>query len=292
MQLLKLLKFVWQHPLNAEGRLAALLRVVKWQIASRLFAGPMALPFVESTMLFASRGMTGATGNYYCGLHEFREMAFVLHLLRSGEHFVDVGANIGSYTILAAGGAGAKVTAVEPIQLTFSHFERNILLNGLAGQVRACRLGLSDRNGSLKFSLDLDTVNHVLAAGEVLPGIDVPVMRLDELVDNDVPLLIKIDVEGYEREVLLGAEKTLADRRLLAVIMETNGSGARYGVADDELILIMARYGFSTFSYDPFTRRLVDASFANGNTIFVRDKSIVETRVTNAKHFHLVNGTI
>jgi FkbM family methyltransferase len=292
MELLKLFKFVWQHPLNAGGRLAALLRVVKWQIASRLFAGPLALPFVESTMLFASRGTTGATGNWYCGLHEFRDMAFVLHLLRPGEHFADVGANIGSYSILAAGGAGARVTAVEPIPATASNLERNILLNHLSSQVRVCRLGLSDVNGSLKFSLDLDTVNHVLAPGESLPGIEVPVIRLDELIGDDVPVLIKIDVEGFEREVLLGADKTLADAGLLAVIMETNGSGARYGVADHELIVIMARYGFTPFGYDPFERRLVGTSVADGNTIFVRDKSRVEGRITKAKHFQLVNGKI
>ncbi len=99
-----LLKFVWNHPLNRKGRWAAWLRVLRWQLAARLMPGRIALPFVEETWLFAQRGMTGATGNWYCGLHEVEEMAFVLHLLRVGEHFVDIGANIGSYTMLAGGG--------------------------------------------------------------------------------------------------------------------------------------------------------------------------------------------
>ena len=292
MNFFRLLKYVWQHPLNAGGKFAALLRVIKWQFASRLFVGPIALPFVEKTLLFASRGMTGATGNWYCGLHEHREMAFVLHLLRSGEHFADVGANIGSYTVLAAGGAGARVTAVEPIPTTFSHLERNVVLNRLTEQTRLCRLGLSNSNGTLRFSLELDTVNHVLAENENLPGIDVPVMMFDELVGDDVPVLMKIDVEGHERAVLLGGEKTLADSRLLAVIMETNGSGARYGVADDELISIMARHGFAMFGYDPFLRRLSNTNAADGNTIFVRDRPAVEARLARARHFYLVNGTI
>jgi len=70
--------------LNANGKLAALWRVLCWQIASRLMQGLIALPFVQGTTLFARRGMTGATGNWYCGLHEVHEMAFVLHLLRGG----------------------------------------------------------------------------------------------------------------------------------------------------------------------------------------------------------------
>lgn len=292
MHFFRLIRFVWSHPLNNGKRLAALLRVAKWQLASRLFFGPIALPFVEKTMLFTSRGMAGATGNWYCGLHEYKEMAFVLHLVRRDEHFLDVGANIGSYTVLASGGAGARVTAVEPIPATFSHLERNVILNGLSEQTRLCRLGLSSSGGSLRFSLELDTVNHVLAENEVLPGVDVPVMTLDDLVGDDVPVLIKIDVEGHELAVLMGGEKTFADTRLLAVIMETNGSSARYGVSDDELIAIMTRHGFSMFGYEPLSRRLVGTNITDGNTIFVRDKPLVDSRLACAKHFQLVNGTI
>jgi hypothetical protein len=102
--LFRLVRFVWNHPMNRSARLAALGRVIRWQLASRLVLGPIALPFINGTYLFATRGMTGATGNWYCGLHEYEDMPFVLHNLKSGDLFVDVGANIGSYSILAAGG--------------------------------------------------------------------------------------------------------------------------------------------------------------------------------------------
>lgn len=286
-----LLKYVWCHPLNEGGRLAALWRVFRWQVASRLMPGLIALPYVGDTALFASRGMTGATGNWYCGLHEVHEMAFVLHLLRPGEHFVDVGANVGSYTVLA-GGVGARVTAVEPIPATFTHLQRNVALNGLGDRVRCCQTGLSDQPGSLRFSSGLDTVNHVLAAGEDLLGVDVLVTRLDDLVAHDAPMLMKIDVEGHELAVLQGGQATLGDRRLLAVIMETNGSGVRYGVSDEQLIVLMRGHGFAPFGYDPFARRLVDVTAGSGNTVFVRDKFAVEARVSVAPTFRLVNGEI
>ena len=269
-----------------------MLRVIRWQLAARLLPGPIALDYVEHTQLFATLGMTGATGNWYCGLHEVREMAFVLHLLREDDHFLDVGANIGSYTILAGGGVGARVTAVEPIPETFAHLERNVALNGLASQVRTCRLGLSDQTSILRFTTGLDSVNHVLAEGENVPGIDVPVMRLDELVGQDVPLLIKIDVEGHERSVLIGGERTLSDPRLLAVIMETNGSGAHYGISDEDVINMMCGYGFAPFSYDPFARKLIDAQQTDGNTVFVRDRAFVEDRVESSRQYKLINRQI
>ena len=287
-----LLKYVWHHPLNANGKLAALWRVLRWQIAARLMPGLITLPYVQGTSLFANRGMTGATGNWYCGLHEVHEMAFVFHLLRPGEHFVDVGANVGSYTVLAGGGVKARVTAVEPIPATFTHLQRNVALNDMNDRVRCCQVGLSDKPGALRFSADLDTVNHVLAEGEDLPSVDVPVTRLDDLVGQDVPVLMKIDVEGHELAVLHGGAATLGDERLLAVIMETNGSGVRYGVSDDQLIAVMRGHGFAPFGYDPFGRRLVDVMDASGNTIFVRDKAAVEARVRAAPRFRLVNGEI
>lgn len=287
-----LLRYVWNHPLNANGKFVALLRVLRWQFVSRMMSGPIALPYVAGTFLFATRGMTGATGNWYCGLHELDEMAFVLHLLRRDEHFLDVGANVGSYSILAGGAARARVKAVEPIPSTFTHLQRNVVLNGLDERVRCCQAGLSDVHGVLRFSSDLDTVNHVLAEGENLPGTDVPVLRLDDLVGQDVPTLIKIDVEGHELAVLRGGSDTLHDARLLAVIMETNGSGARYGVSDDALIAEMKDYGFAPFGYDPFRRRLKDSAQANGNTVFVRDRGAVEERCRSAPKFRLVNGEI
>jgi FkbM family methyltransferase len=292
MGLRQLATFVWEHPLNANGRFSALGRVVRWQLASRLIAGPIALPFVEGTSLFAMRGMTGATGNWYCGLHEVREMAFVLHLLRADEHFVDVGANVGSYSVLAGGAVGARVTAVEPIPEAFAHLTRNIALNGLSARVHACQCGLSQASGVLRFTRDLDSMNHVLAAGEELPAIDVPVRTLDDLVGSDTPVLVKIDVEGHERAVLIGGFRTLADPALLAVIVETNSSGSRYGVSDTDLVSLMHGHGFLPYAYDPFNRRLGDVAEGVGNTVFVRDRTTVEARLRGAKRYRLINGTI
>lgn len=292
MSLRRLLTFIWNHPLNAGHRFRALGRLVRWQVASRLMAGPIALPFVEDTVLLAKRGMTGATGNWYCGLHEVRDMAFVLHMLRPEDHFLDVGANIGSYSILAGGAVGAHVTCIEPILETFSVLVQNIAYNGLTAHVKAFQCGVSDAPGILRFTTGLKCMNHVLGPDEDLPFSEVPVQTLDDLMGRDVPQLIKIDVEGHERSVLLGATRILGDPRLLAVVMETNGSGARYGISDSELVSLMKEKGFSPYGYDPFLRQLVDASHADGNTVFVRDPALVRARVQSSRHYRLVNGPI
>lgn len=287
-----LLRYVWTHPLNAGARMAAIGRVVRWQVASRLRSAPIALPFVAGTRLAMTRGMTGATGNWYCGLHEYREMAFALHMLRAKDCFLDVGANVGSYTVLASGAVGARSVAVEPVPATREHLIRNVELNGLQERVRLWPGGLGSAVGTLRFSSSLDTVNHVLTSGEDLPGVEVPVTTLDELMGDDVPALIKIDVEGYEHEVLAGAQRTLADTRLMAVIMEVNGSGVRYGSRDAELVAAVCHHEFAACVYDPFTRTLEAAAGSSGNVIFVRDLAAVRRRIAGAPQYVLVNGTI
>jgi len=81
--------------------------------------------------------MHGATGNIYVGLHEFEQMAFLLHCLRSEDIFIDVGANVGSYTVLASAAVGAKTIAFEPIESEYNGLMANIELNGIAHLVDA-----------------------------------------------------------------------------------------------------------------------------------------------------------
>ncbi|MDO8864170.1 FkbM family methyltransferase [Haliea sp. E1-2-M8] len=288
-----LLNFVVSHPLNRGARLAAILRVIRWQLGSRFLPAGAALPFVQGTHLFVTRGMTGATGNWYCGLHETNDMGLVLHALRPDELFVDVGANIGSYTILAAGAVGADTIAIEPVPATFAALGRNVFLNDLHDRVRCMNIGLGDAAGELRFTSAQDTTNHVLAEGEGEAFVTVNVLPLDEVCADRTPLIIKIDVEGYEHAVIAGGQSTLASPSLQVVIMETNGSGLRYGWDDAQLVDTMREFGFTTCSYDPILRRLESAAPSEtSNTLFVRDVAAMQERVSQAARFQLVNGDI
>src|ERR1700761_268360 len=102
MNIFSLLRFIYSHPLNRNNKLKSIFRFLKWQINIRLNPYPIIYTYTEKAKLIVKKGMTGATGNMYCGLHEYNEMAFLLHLLREDDLFIDIGANIGSYTVLAS----------------------------------------------------------------------------------------------------------------------------------------------------------------------------------------------
>ena len=247
-------------------------------------------------MLLVEPGMTGATGNIYTGLHEFPDMAFALHLLRKDDLFVDVGANIGSYTVLAAS-VGAKSISIEPIKNAYDHLMRNIHLNDISASVDARQIGISSSTGTLTFTNGLDTVNHVVNGREQSQSntCEVQVEALDDVIAGLKPVLIKIDVEGFEREVVAGAKEALAEKSLLAVIMELNGSGNRYDYDESELYNRMVEYGFTPCSYEPYERRLNKLNGKNrsgGNTLFVRDVETVANRLMSAPSFSVMGRSL
>jgi len=281
------------HPLNEGSRAKALGRFVAWRIGSRLVPGPVVMEFVNGSRLLVSRGTPAVTGNLYTRLHEFPEMAFVLHAIRAGELFVDVGANIGAYTVLAASIPGVRCVAFEPAPDTFERLTENIRLNDFGSRVKANQLAAGSEDGEIVFTKGLDSVNHVVSAHEnSADGISVPARRVDTVLRGENPVIMKIDVEGYEMRVLQGAEGILKSDMLLAVVLEMNGSGTRYGIDDKEIDKLMVDHGFVARSYDPRARKLIPVPNSNpsGNRIYVRDSAAVEQRLRSAPRFSLAGG--
>ncbi len=296
--LINTFKFVLGHPLTQGQGGAAVLRVFLWQFGTRLLKMPIVVPWVNGTRLVIERGMVGATGNVYCGLHEFYDMGFTLHFLRPDDLFLDVGANVGTYTVLAAGVAGARVVSFEPIPTTFRRLVDNVNINNLSSLVELKNVGLGASAGALAFSADLDAENHVLSADELSGGATtvVSVCSLDEVMGGLYPTMIKMDVEGFETEVIRGGGQTFGSPKLEAVLIELNGAGARYGYAEDEIRKRFADWGFCACHYDPLTRRLrtIDENEAalNGNTLYIKDVASAQQKLLVANAFSVMGKSI
>ena len=123
--------FILNHPLGKKHPLKSIFRFFFWQLQTIIFPGRHIKTFISPAKFYAHRGLTGVTGNIYTGLHEFNDMGFLLHFLRADDIFFDIGANVGSYTLLASGVIKATTTAIEPIPSTFKMLSDNIALNHL-----------------------------------------------------------------------------------------------------------------------------------------------------------------
>ena len=286
MSLLDTVRFITNHPLNQHQKLRSLARFVKWQIASRLAPGGLVHQWINGSKFLVRSGETGLTGNIYTGLHEFQEMGFLLHVLREEDLFVDVGANVGSYTILACAAVGARGIAFEPVPETYKRLCYNIRLNHLEQQVNCVNMGVGSEQGVIMFSSNADTTNHALKASEQCDSaINVDSTTLDIALKNQSPAIIKIDVEGYETPVLKGAEEILCLQSVHSLIIELNGSGKHYGYNELQILAMMSDHGFQPYSYNPLNRTLVRLQGKNkksSNTLFIREIAHVEERLRTA----------
>jgi FkbM family methyltransferase len=274
-----ILKFIARHPLTRGRRSAAIARFVRYQLATRL-RGETVMPWFGGASLVVSRNMAGASGNIYCGLHEFADMGFLLHFLRPDDLFLDIGANVGSYTVLASKVCGARTIAFEPDPITCARLLRNVAENGIEERVDLVRVALSDREGEIGFSLGDDTTNRVVDDKEAPRR--VAGTRLDTALGGRRPIAIKMDVEGVELSVLRGAAKTLASPDLQ--VIETEG-------VDPEIVALLTAHGFARVHYDPFARDFVAAASAlpASNALFVRDIELCRQRVEAAPR-RQING--
>ena len=163
-------------------------------------------------------------------MHEWEELQFCLRYLRPGDHFVDVGANVGVFsTLVGTRIPGVRITAVEPFPPVREDLLANLALNKLSADVvKVVDSALSDVPGEATFEvLDRDVLNR-LAPGSstddgAATGITVPVTTLDELVGDDPPALIKIDVEGSELLVMKGARRLLTSADAPVLLFEHAG---------------------------------------------------------------------
>jgi FkbM family methyltransferase len=152
------------------------------------------------------------------------------------EILIDVGANVGMYSIWAAATRQAKVFAFEPESQNFALLNRNIFLNKLQSQVTAYCAGLSDRQGLVQLYMgEMFPGGSCHSVGEAIDYKNEPLkavfeqgciaFKLDDLVSQKsipVPNHIKIDVDGLEPKVIAGARTTLKDPSVTSLLVETN----------------------------------------------------------------------
>jgi FkbM family methyltransferase len=231
-------------------------------------------------------------------LNEFEEMAFVVHALREGDLFVDIGANIGSYTVLAASVAGATVFACEPLPANYALLLANLRLNQAENKVEALNVGVGGVEGTLRFTASFGPKDHVVWPNETIrteEALELPVRTLDSLMGDRNPTMIKIDVEGFETEVLKGGEKVMKNDSLRALIIELKGHGAKYGYDESVLMDRIDGFGFQAFCYSPFNRRIFSSGKAcarSDNRIYLRDPGWARERVTEHPGFRFRDRTV
>lgn len=273
--------YLGRHPVGRRHPLRTALRVAVWQARLRAHSGLQQARWVNGSRLLAQRGLTGVTGNLYYGLHEFVEMSLVALLLRPDDLFADIGANAGTYTVLASKVAGARTIAFEPGDEAAEVFRRIARLNAIEEQIDLRAEAVGDRVGEARFTRGRGTMNMVSESGEAA----VPLTTLDAALEGRVPLAIKFDIEGGEDAGVRGAMRTLSDPAMQALLIETVSPAT--GAA-------LAEVGLAEIQFDPWTRSLYDGHprMPVNNRIYLRDRAFVAERLRSAPPLRVAGITL
>jgi FkbM family methyltransferase len=157
------------------------------------------------------------------GTYEREQTALFEQMLDPGDTVLDVGANVGYYTLLASVlvGGGGRVHAFEPEPRNAGFLRRHVQING-RGNVHVVQAAVSDVAGTARFDFGSGTGTGRLAQSGAL---EVRTVRLDDYCAEHglAPAAIKIDVEGAEMSVLQGARETLR-RHLPVLFLSTHGA--------------------------------------------------------------------
>jgi len=186
-------------------------------------------------------------------------------IIKPNGSFIDVGANIGIYSLFAAkSNSKYKVFAFEPVESNFIRFQNNIQLNNL-DNIDLYKIALSDKVGSINF--ELSPVKEESGWGGISNSenaMTVSTARLDEIVDQDIEIM-KIDVEGAELLVLLGARKLLEKNRIKTIIFEVNPSRMQklnFNLSD--IVQLLEKYGYKILEKDRLFQQYSNFKVTNG----------------------------
>ncbi|SOD02591.1 methyltransferase, FkbM family [bacterium JGI 053] len=191
--------------------------------------------------------------------YELESVALFETVLRPGCTVVDIGANHGYFTVLAAAlvGAGGRVEAFEPNPAVADALAEVLARNDVAARVPVHRVALADREGHAEFFVSVSPVNDglssLLASADALEhgviradhSIRVPTQTYDAFAEGaglERVDLVKIDVEGAEAMVLRGMARTLAERPPLRIVCETTPG--------DEAMRILTARGYTVRPLD------------------------------------------
>lgn len=268
------------HRKSLMTRIRVKITYVAIKIFSSLFPEYVYTFVLNKDLLFKYPLNTGIGRAMFSGGFEVYELDFVRNLLKLGDTFIDIGANGGSYTLIASMAVGekGKVYACEPSRRELKLLKENISLNKIKN-VDIIESAISSSNGEIEFGIAKDcAMNSILKTGHPSQGDvvweTVKSITLDSLIslrEIDNIALVKIDVEGAEKLVFEGARHLLSSQNPPVFLFESFTLAAKsFDYSPTQLFEFLMGFGYNIYYFDPMN---------NGLLVLVTSKNYDDYRI-------------
>lgn len=239
---------IFTHPHNRDSKLRTALRLAWWKVNQIFFKYPVLVNMTDEASCLCYPNSSYGSLVFYTKLPDYRQQKYLLDSLTSNSVFLDIGANIGVYSILASTVIKeGKIYSFEVLENTLKCFRQNIAINGYQN-IKIVEKIVSDNNGFEYFvEEDVPEVSHIANKTDEVHGKRLPSVRLDTFLSKEgveYVDLIKVDVEGAEMKVLRGLEGFLKKDAVGKIILEINKNIKNYESKSEKVISFLQNYGF------------------------------------------------
>jgi FkbM family methyltransferase len=267
----------WNHKGNRGKRLVSLFAGYYWFFYSKISNKPKDVKVFDKLIFRCYPGTSHAQSLFFNGsaFDDWDNMHFINKILCDGDRFLDIGANVGLHTLLAASkiGDNGYILSIEPISSNVKILKENVQLNSLSN-VNILQIGISDLKGEYLFTAD-DVGSHMTDV-EGTNTEKVSCLMLDDVLETDLEefIITKIDVEGMELKIFKGAEKSFSKGLFPIIIFEFNGLQDRFSVDQKEIYDFFGKKAYIFGSYNHDLKTLCLDNALHKDTIAV-EKSFV-----------------
>lgn len=240
---------------NKGRKLLFFIRLFWWKVNQKFLKLAVLVPLTGEIKSICYPSSSFGSLVVYTRLPEYWEMNFLLDNLNELSTFIDVGANIGVYTLLAASKIKkGKIFSFEIDPRALKNLYENIRLNDLGNRVEVIEKVVSDKNGYESFVFSKESeVSHILTDEKENKNISkIASIKLDDFIDSRKIRFVdflKIDVEGAEYKVLKGLSKTLKGKRVGMILFELNSNLTRYGAGSNDVFNLLSGFGYKVYSF-------------------------------------------
>ena len=227
--IIKALIRVYSHPNNQGKIFLTTLRLIWWIINRHFLKLNVIVEMLPGAKLICDPKSSYGSLVFYNSLPEYAEQMFMYQYVQANDKVVDVGAHIGSETVLLGSKlTGGRVYSFEPTPSVKPLLVANIGINNSQDRVVVEDMAVSDPVGSTKFYLSTESEVNSLHNHEGSNAISIKTTTLDSYAKKfkiDHIHLLKIDVEGHELAVISGSKQLLTNHKIDVIVFEVNDQG-------------------------------------------------------------------
>lgn len=259
------LKVLLKAPYNKDRFCFALYRWILWKIIKFFRLKDVKIKIWDNRFIFLDYNSFQCMWIMYNYVVDWEEFQLISKVVKSDDHVFDIGANMGFYTVwMSKFIFTGKIHSFEPALATYNRLIKNISVNNIQHIVDANLLGISNRDGKAYFTRGLDGENHIIK-NENKHSELINTQKLDTYAYNkNIPLLryVKIDVEGFEYNVLKGADSLLRNKIIHFIQLEINITIRNSGADIEDLLDLLEQYDYALCKYDIGLNRLVPIEYS------------------------------